>query len=139
MMEFGFEHLRWIDVVNRVTQGISAVEGVVAYIRSRAAAEERYGKALKDASTPGLFSSFMGDRSARDASRDSSSVFEALESGKQSIAKVRRTLRERGRERERERERENGERERVCVCVSLSLSLSACVCACVCMRVDTSS
>lgn len=96
MLEYGFEHLRWVDVVQHVQEGMSNIDGVLSYIRGRAAAEEKYAKSLRDicdASSSGssVFGSVFSSSSSSsktDVSPNSNTLFAALEASKRGTAKV---------------------------------------------------
>jgi hypothetical protein len=91
MLEFGFENLRWSDVAARVNQGIANIDAITAYVKTRAAAEEKFGKALKDvvdsASSGGsVFGQIIGIRTAVDS--ECNTLFSALDASKVAAAKV---------------------------------------------------
>jgi hypothetical protein len=91
MLEHGYEHLSWSDVVARAHQGIVDADAVLAFLRARAVAEERYARSLKEAeeaSVGSVLGSLMGTKTAG-VTRDTFTLFEALEASKQNVAKVR--------------------------------------------------
>ena len=66
--------------------------GVLGYIKARAVAEERYGKALKEVADAsgagsGVLGAFMGSKSG-EVTRDTNTLFAALEASKQGAQKV---------------------------------------------------
>ena len=90
MLEFGFENLRWSDVSARVQQGLTNIDAVIGYVKARVAAEERYGKALREVAdstgSSSVFGSLIGARG--DVSMECNTLFAAIEASKQASGKV---------------------------------------------------
>lgn len=85
MMEFGFENLPFAAVMERCQNTLATIDAMVNLLRTRASAEERYSKSLREVAYagPSLMRSLLGSGPGKsDATDDHATLHAALEAAK---------------------------------------------------------